>query len=109
MKSLAHILYIQVYTAAKWNTSLKLGTERRSQRARTVAICKSATTPRTWRLNSWTRSIAPTTSFAFSSFQHERSQTIIGGVLTMETSIQEQANAGIEAVNARLNYLADAT
>jgi len=27
----------------------------------------------------------------------------------METSIQEQADAGIEVVNARLNYLADAT
>ncbi len=27
----------------------------------------------------------------------------------METSIQEQADAGIEVVNARLNYLAEAT
>ena len=27
----------------------------------------------------------------------------------MDTSIQEQADAGIEVVNARLNYLADAT
>ena len=27
----------------------------------------------------------------------------------METSIQEQAHAGIEVVNARLNYLGEAT
>src|SRR5260370_7355512 len=31
-----------------------------------------------------------------------------GGYLKMETSIQEQADAGIEVVNARLNYLAEA-
>jgi hypothetical protein len=49
------------------------------------------------------------TSFAFSAFQGAAYQTIDGGNLKMETSILEQANAALEVVNARLDYLVSAT
>jgi hypothetical protein len=92
------LVYANTYEREMKNV-IKVSDEKqfaKGQSSRDLQVCYDARDVETQFMDA----IDSAYSFAFSRFQREGYQTFNGGYLKMETSIQEQVDAGTEVVNA---------